>query len=116
MAERHEVKFSVPNRDLGNADVVFKAWDRSADEGFIGELRISVGGVEWRGSRQRRTFTYRLNWAEFDDLLFQCASRRRKTKRKPRRRVRMRARVPAKASRPRARTASRTARRTTRRG
>jgi hypothetical protein len=77
MAERHEVRFSVPNRDLGNADIVFKAWDRS-DEGFIGELRVSVGGVEWRGSRQRRTYTYRLNWTEFDDLLFKCASRRRR--------------------------------------
>jgi hypothetical protein len=102
MAERHEVKFSVPNRDLGNADIVFKAWDRAAEEGFIGELRVSVGGIEWRGSRQRRTFTYRLNWTEFDDLLFKCASRRRRPQRQaPARR--------AKATRLRVRTASRKA-------
>ena len=95
MAERHEVKFSVPNRELGNNDIVFKAWDR-LDDAFIGELRVSVGGVEWRGSRQRRTYTYRMNWTEFDDLLFKCASRRRRSpkaaepKRAPRRRTKPR--------------------------
>lgn len=92
MAERHAVKFSVPNRELGNNDIVFKAWDLEEDA-FIGELRVSVGGVEWRGSRQRRTFTYRLNWEEFDTLFFRHATRRRKTpraadaKRRPARRT-----------------------------
>jgi hypothetical protein len=63
------VKFTVPKtrRDLGNADVVFEAWD---DHGKIGRLRISKGAVEWYAKSKRSGKpNRRLTWHQFSKLM-----------------------------------------------
>ena len=57
----HYVNFTVPERDLGNADIVFESWD---DEDKIGTLRISKGAIEWFAKDSKRP-TRRLTWRQF---------------------------------------------------
>ena len=63
----HYVKFAVPERDLGNADIVFSAWN---DDEKIGTLRISKGAIEWfpKDSKKRAK---KLTWARFGRLVEQ---------------------------------------------
>jgi len=40
----HKVEFSVPERQLGKRDIVFRV---SKDDALFGTLRVSKGGVDW---------------------------------------------------------------------
>ena len=57
----HYVSFTVPDRDLGNADIVFRAWD---DEEKIGTLRVSKGAIEWFAKDSKRP-TRKMTWRQF---------------------------------------------------
>ena len=67
---QHDVKFDVPVRPLGNADVRFIVY-RNDDK--FGVLRISKGNVEWSGKGKRRR---RLNWKRFAALFENAAKRK----------------------------------------
>jgi len=40
----HKVDFTVPERSLGNSDIEFSVY---TEEGKLGTLRISKGGIDW---------------------------------------------------------------------
>ncbi len=60
---QHEVKFEVPARPLGNADVRFSV-TRNGEK--FGELHISKGAVVWR-SRDKNYGT-RITWKKLAEL------------------------------------------------
>ena len=60
----HRVVFNVPNRNLGKEDILFDVYD---DEGKVGALRISKGGVDWRPAWSK--LAYRARWGAFNKLM-----------------------------------------------
>lgn len=70
---QHDVKFDVPFRPLGNADVRFIV---DADGVKLGELHVSRGAVVWVG--KDKTFGRRMDWQKLADVF-----EREGTKRKP---------------------------------
>lgn len=70
---QHDVKFDVPFRPLGNADVRFIV---DSDGSKLGELHVSRGAVVWIGKDKK--FGRRLSWKKIDEL-FELHG----TKRKP---------------------------------
>ena len=52
----HYVTFTVPERELGNADIEFHAWN---DDEKVGTLRVSKGALEWfpKDSKKGRKLT-----------------------------------------------------------
>ena len=68
----YKVQFTVPQRELGNADVSFSAYQ---DGHLIGELLVSKGAVEWRPRDLQHS--YRLNWTMFDRVAQEKGRRRR---------------------------------------
>lgn len=59
----HDVRFTIPERDLGKADVEFRVWRKG--EAF-GRLRVSEGSVVWVPAN--KTYGFRIGWATLDDL------------------------------------------------
>jgi hypothetical protein len=57
----HYVKFEVPARDLGHADVVFETWKGDQK---VGTLRVSKGHVEWFPQNAKKP-SARLTWWQF---------------------------------------------------
>ncbi len=68
----YKVRFTLPERELGNADVSFWA---SEDGRLVGELLISKGAVEWRPRDSQHS--YKLNWTRFDQVAREAGRRRR---------------------------------------
>jgi len=62
MAE-HDVYFSIPERELGKADVEFRV--KRNGQAF-GRLRISVGSLVWVPANKK--YGYKLGWKTFDQL------------------------------------------------
>ncbi len=60
----HKVKFSIPERDLGKADVEFVV---SGDGARIGTLRISRGALVWYPAGN--SYGRRASWKEFEPLM-----------------------------------------------
>lgn len=60
---KHDVTFTIPERDLGKADVKFEV-KRGPK---IGTLKVSKGGVEW--VTRDYTIGKFLSWKDFDDLM-----------------------------------------------
>jgi hypothetical protein len=58
---KHKVNFNVPDRPVGNVDIVFTV--RQDDDKF-GELRISKGGLVWY-PRNSKT-GYPVTWKDLD--------------------------------------------------
>ena len=69
----HDVKFSIPERELGKADIEFKI---KSDKKLIGTLRISKGAIVW--IPKDKGYGRKIGWAKFDELM---QSQRRKEKR-----------------------------------
>ncbi len=63
---KHEVKFSIPERDLGNADVEFVV---SGNNSRIGMLQISRGAIVWFPSGN--SYGHKISWKEFNDFMTQ---------------------------------------------
>lgn len=61
---KHDVKFTVPQRPLGRADVEFFI-NRDGDR--LGRLKISNGAVVW--VPKNRTKGFNLRWDKFADLM-----------------------------------------------
>lgn len=63
MAE-HEVKFTIPYRDLGKSDVEFKVKQNSET---FGELKISKGSLVWFPKDTQ--IGHRATWAQFNKFM-----------------------------------------------
>jgi hypothetical protein len=60
----HNVKFSIPERDLGRADVEFKVAHGNSK---LGTLKVSKGAIEW--VEKDHTIGIKINWKDFDALM-----------------------------------------------
>jgi len=60
----HDVKFSVPKRELGKADIVFEI--KKGKEKF-GTLKVSKGSVVW--FPRDTTYGHKVGWNKFDGLM-----------------------------------------------
>ncbi len=58
---RHEVRFTIPERRLGNSDIEFAVY---SDEERLGALRISKGAIVWSPANKKRGYV--LGWDAFD--------------------------------------------------
>jgi hypothetical protein len=61
---RHDVRFTIPERGLGSADIEF-AVHRNGER--LGLLKVSKGAVVWRHANKKRG--YLMNWATLDRLM-----------------------------------------------
>ncbi|MCX7664989.1 MAG: hypothetical protein N2112_05535 [Gemmataceae bacterium] len=61
---KHEVMFSIPERQLGKADVQFSI---KRDGKAFGRLKVSNGTSVWVPKDQ--TYGYKMTWVEFDQLM-----------------------------------------------
>jgi hypothetical protein len=61
---RHDVRFTVPERRLGNADIEFAVY---SDDERLGLLKVSKGAVVWRHANKKRGHT--MAWAAFDRMM-----------------------------------------------
>ena len=59
----HTVKFNLPERELGKADITFAV--RKDNEKF-GELKISNGSAVWFPKNGKQG--YRLNWSALENI------------------------------------------------
>jgi len=66
----HDVKFTVPKRPLGVADIEFEV--RKAGR-KVGTLCVSRGSVVWFA--RNNTIGHKLRWQEFDELMQQKGRR-----------------------------------------
>ncbi len=62
MAE-HDVFFTLPELELGKADIELKV---KRGGGVLGRLRISNGSLVWVPANKQ--YGFRLSWREFDKL------------------------------------------------
>jgi len=58
---RHDVRFVIPERRLGNADIEFAVY---RDGERLGLLKVSKGAVVWRHANKKRGRV--MGWAVFD--------------------------------------------------
>ena len=70
MPRRHEVTFTVPQRPLGNAAIVFEVAVEGED---FGDLRVRRGGLDWKptNAQHRR----RLSWQQLEELAIEHGRR-----------------------------------------
>jgi hypothetical protein len=59
----HDVSFTIPERELGKADIEFKV--KRGGKAF-GRLRVSEGSLVW--VPMNKHYGYKLAWTVFDDL------------------------------------------------
>ncbi|GEM_PF-450687 len=60
----HNVKFSMPERELGKASLEFKV---KINGNVLGTLKVSKGTVVW--VQRDREIGYQMNWTKFGDLM-----------------------------------------------
>ena len=60
---QHNLTFTVPERPVGNADIIFTVYE---DGEKFGELRVSKGAVVWFPANKVKG--YRLSWTQIDRL------------------------------------------------
>ncbi|HPC61672.1 MAG TPA: hypothetical protein PKX23_13500 [Verrucomicrobiota bacterium] len=66
----HSVTFTLPERDLGKADVEFRV---KYDGSVLGTLKVSKGTVVW--VPKDHTYGYKIGWRDFDTLMRQHATK-----------------------------------------
>ena len=67
---QHDVKFEVPRRPLGRADIRFVV---KRDGAIFGTLTVSNGSVVW--FPKKTTYGYKMGWKKFDELMQEHATR-----------------------------------------
>ena len=72
---RHDVRFTIPERRLGNADIEFAVY---TDGERLGLLKVSKGAVVWRHANKKRGFA--MEWTAFDRMM-QSEGRRERLRR-----------------------------------
>jgi hypothetical protein len=68
----HQVAFSVPERQLGKRDIVFRV---SKNDALFGTLRVSKGGVDWFPLKKQ--LGYGFDWSRIDRLFRKEGDERR---------------------------------------
>jgi hypothetical protein len=66
----HDVKFSIPQRTLGTADVEF---DVHRDGSKLGTLKVSKGSLVWFPSGTK--YGHKMGWKKFNELMVEHATR-----------------------------------------
>lgn len=61
---KHDVRFRVPERTLGNSDIEFIV---QSDDTRLGLLKVSKGSLVWCPANKKRGFE--LAWSNFDRLM-----------------------------------------------
>lgn len=61
---RHDVRFTIPERRLGNADIEFAVY---SDDERLGLLKVSKGAVVWRHANKKLGRV--MDWATFDRIM-----------------------------------------------
>lgn len=61
---KHDVTFSIPQRELGNADIEFKV---KKDGQQFGTLKVSKGSIVWVPNNA--SYGYKIKWDKFDELM-----------------------------------------------
>jgi len=69
---RHDVRFTLPERRLGNSDIEFTVY---SDDERLGILKVSKGAVVWRSANKK--LGHVLNWDAFDRIMRQEGRRER---------------------------------------
>lgn len=62
----HKVTFTLPDRDLGKADIEFLI---KSDNVVVGKLLVSKGSVVWRSKNKQNG--KKLGWKRFDQLMLE---------------------------------------------
>lgn len=60
----HNVKFSIPERELGKADIEFKV---KKEGKLFGTLRVSKGSIVWLP--KDTIYGHKIGWKKFDELM-----------------------------------------------
>ncbi len=60
----YKVTFTLPDRELGKADIEFKVKKGGK---MFGKLLVSKGSIVWRSKNEQRG--KKLNWNRFDELM-----------------------------------------------
>jgi hypothetical protein len=60
----HHVSFTIPERDLGKADIEFAVY---RDGAKFGTLKVSKGAVVW--VVKDHTYGFHLSWKDFDKVM-----------------------------------------------
>jgi len=58
---QHGVRFTIPERSLGKADVEFAVWRNGSR---FGSLRVSKGSIVW--FPKDNSYGHKISWAQFD--------------------------------------------------
>ena len=58
---RHAVRFTIPERKLGNSDIEFAVY---SDDERLGALKISKGAIVWCPANKKRGYV--MGWDAFD--------------------------------------------------
>jgi hypothetical protein len=61
---QHNVTFTIPERDLGKADVEFQVKKGGSK---LGTLKVSKGTVVW--VPKDHSYGYKVGWTDFDTLM-----------------------------------------------
>lgn len=61
---KHEVRFEIPERKLGKADVEFTV---NRDGKALGSLKISNGSLVW--VPKNKTYGLKMTWKVFDQMM-----------------------------------------------
>ena len=67
---KHDVKFSIPSRSLGRADVEFVV---RRDGSVLGTLTVSNGSIVW--FPKNASYGCKMSWKRFDELMKNEATR-----------------------------------------
>ena len=70
---RHDVRFTIPERRLGNADIEFAVY---SDGERLGLLKVSKGAVVWRHANKKLGKV--MDWGTFDRIM-QAEGRRERS-------------------------------------
>lgn len=62
----HTVKFTLPERELGKADITFEV---RKDKDKFGELKISNGSAVWFPKNGRQG--YRIGWSKLEEFFIE---------------------------------------------
>ncbi len=60
----HDIRFSIPDRELGKAEIEFKV--KKAGKLF-GTLRVSKGSIVWLP--KDTTYGHKIGWNKFDEVM-----------------------------------------------
>lgn len=69
---RHDVRFTIPERRLGNADIEFTVY---SNDDRLGVLKVSKGALVWSPVNKKRGYV--LGWDAFDRAMQERGRRER---------------------------------------